>query len=65
MLIGAFAFLAIAVLMAIYRYRGTNPTLILIAKILLYLSITAFLILLIVYVLNYAPPADDKKMLPL
>ncbi|CAM2976881.1 Uncharacterised protein [Legionella steigerwaltii] len=65
MLIGAFIFLAIAILMAIYRYTGTDPTLILIAKILLYLSLTTFIILLMVYALNSAPPTDDKRNLPL
>ncbi|MCW8419547.1 DUF1328 domain-containing protein [Fluoribacter dumoffii] len=66
MLAGAFVFLAIAILMAIYRFIGTNPTFILVAKILLYLSLAAFLTLLIVHVLSSAPPTpDDKKTLPL
>jgi uncharacterized membrane protein YtjA (UPF0391 family) len=44
MLIGAIVFLAIAILMAIYRYKGSNPTLILLAKIILYFSLAAFFI---------------------
>ncbi|WP_392536338.1 DUF1328 domain-containing protein [Legionella sp. 227] len=66
MLTGAFAFLALAILMAIYRYKGANPTFILIAKILLYLSLTAFVFLLITDVINSAPPLPEgKKNLPL
>lgn len=66
MLITTFTFLVIAIFMAIYLYKGTNPTLTLIAKICLYLSITAFLILLIAYFFNAAPPApDEKKNLPM
>ncbi|HHF7365652.1 TPA: DUF1328 domain-containing protein [Legionella bozemanae] len=66
MLIGSFVCLVIAILAAIYRFTGTNPTLTLLAKIILYLSLAAFFILLIVYVLNSAPPPpEDKKTLPL
>ncbi|AWN75279.1 DUF1328 domain-containing protein [Legionella anisa] len=66
MLTGAFVFLVIAILSAIYRFTGTNPTLIVIAKIIFYLSLAAFCILLIVYVLNSAPPLpEDKNNLPL
>ncbi|MCE0724677.1 MULTISPECIES: DUF1328 domain-containing protein [Legionella] len=66
MLTGAFVCLVIAIISALYRFTGTNPTLVAIAKIILYLSLAAFFILLIVYVLNSAPPPpEDKKNLPL
>ncbi|KTD69870.1 hypothetical protein Lsan_0148 [Legionella santicrucis] len=66
MLIGAFTFLAIAILMAIYLYKGTNPTLTLIAKIFLHLLVAAFLILLIAHFFSAVPPVpDEKKNLPI
>ncbi|QMT61170.1 DUF1328 domain-containing protein [Legionella sp. PC997] len=66
MLIGAFVFLAVAILMAIYRFKGSNPTLILLAKIFLYFSLAAFISLLMVHVLSSAPPnSNEKHNLPL
>ncbi|WP_058534740.1 hypothetical protein [Legionella saoudiensis] len=66
MLIGAFIFFVMAILMAIYLFKGTNPTLILLAKIILYFSVAAFFILLMTDLFKNAPPIpDDKKNLPL
>lgn len=66
MLISALVFFAIAILMAYYRFKGTNPTLKVIARILFYFSLLAFCVLLIVYILNSGPPLPEgKKNLPL
>ncbi|USQ14924.1 DUF1328 domain-containing protein [Legionella lytica] len=66
MLAGAFIFFAVALFLAIYLYKGTNPTLILLAKVLLYFSLVLLFILLIVNFFNHVPPIpDDKKNLPL
>ncbi|KTD06471.1 hypothetical protein Lgra_3248 [Legionella gratiana] len=66
MLTGAFIFFVITIIMAFYLYIGTNPTLLLIAKIFFYFSLAAFLILLITHFLNSAPPApEENKNLPI
>ncbi|MFJ1267194.1 DUF1328 domain-containing protein [Legionella lytica] len=66
MLAGAFIFFVLAFLLALYLYKGTNPTLILLAKILLYFSLVLLFVLLIINFFNHVPPIpDDKKNLPL
>ncbi|CAM4401980.1 MAG: hypothetical protein LEGION0403_FIIPPAGN_02654 [Legionella sp.] len=66
MLAGAFIFLAVSLLLAIYVYKGFNPTLILLAKALFYFSLAMFFILLIADFFNHIPPiSEDKKNLSL
>jgi hypothetical protein len=66
MLAGAFIFFSVILLMAIYLYKGTNPTLILLAEVLLYFSLVVLFVLLIAYFFNHVPPIPDgKNNLPL
>lgn len=59
MLILAFIFLVIAVLAAYYEYEGTNPTILLIAKIIMYFSVSVFFVLIISHVFSSTPPIPD------
>lgn len=65
MLIGAFIFFVLTILLTIYIYKGTNPTFMLIVKILLYFSFFAFLSLSLAYILNFAPLTPSESNLPL
>jgi lipopolysaccharide export LptBFGC system permease protein LptF len=56
MLTGALVFLMIAFVLALYLGRATDPTFALIAKILIYFSVTIFFTLLIVDIVESAPP---------
>ncbi len=56
MLIGAFIFFVVILLLAIYLYKGTNPTLILLAEVLLYFSLVLLFVLLVAYFFKHVSP---------
>ncbi|MFT4060278.1 MAG: DUF1328 domain-containing protein [Legionella sp.] len=59
MLIAAFIFLVIAIVGLIYIYTGSNPTLLLLAKLIFYFFLVLFFVLLITDLLSQAPPIPD------
>lgn len=59
MLIGALIFLVIAAFTAFYEFEGANPTFLLVAKVIMYFSLIAFLALLFTYVVGITPPIPD------
>lgn len=66
MLIGALIFLIVAVIALFFVYQGSNPTFVLITKIIFYFSITVFFVLLISFIVNSTPPIpSDNSKLPL
>ena len=66
MLIGALIFLVIAAFTAFYEFEGANPTFLLVAKVIMYFSLIAFLALLFTYAVSTSPPIpDDTSHRPL
>lgn len=66
MLTGALIFLIIAVIALFFVYQGSNPTFVLVTKIIFYFSITIFFVLLFAFIVNSTPPIPtDNSKLPL
>ncbi|HHF7374168.1 DUF1328 family protein [Legionella bozemanae] len=65
MLTTAFIFLVIAIVSGYMGYKGTDPSLTNNAKIIFYISIIIFLILLLIYLFSPAAPVQNEIKNPL
>ncbi|HHT0593279.1 TPA: DUF1328 family protein [Legionella anisa] len=65
MLTAAFIFLVIAIISGYMGYKGTDPSLTNNAKIIFYISIIIFLMLLLIYLFSPAAPVQNEIKNPL
>lgn len=65
MVAGALISLALVICAALYEYLGTNPTFLLVMKIILYFSLIIFFTCIIAYLFSTAPPIPDSGQSPI